>query len=351
MSEPQLALEPVSPFSASAADELVNCTMAIVMTGAPLPAGLRAAAQESESPRVAAGLRHLAAELERGRSLEDCLAHARQLPPYVAGLIRAAQRTGDMSVTLAAWTSNRRAARQHWRTIVAALAYPAVAVVLAFAVFLLLGTMVVPTFRIMFSEFNLKLPAVTIYVLRASEFATRFFPLVTGSLVAIGVGTRLLGGRAGWSCLMTNLPLLGPAWHWTGVAEMLRCLGLLVGYRVPLPEALRLAADGVTDAYVGEQCRALAIRVEQGRSLTMSLVDLRTLPLSIVPMIRWGEQHDQLDSSLRSAAEMIESRLKVRTHVLAQIIPPLLFVFVGVSLASAIISLFLPLISLIQGLS
>jgi len=222
---------------------------------------------------------------------------------------------------------------------------------LSIAVFLMLGILVVPTFRVMFDEFGLKLPVPTIYVLRATEFATRFFPLVVGLLVAICIGTRLIGGRAGLSCLVTNLPLIGPAWHWTGVAEMLRCLSLLVGYRVPLPEALRLTANGVTDAYVGEQCRALATRVEQGRSLTMSLVNLRTLPLSIVPLVRWGEQHDQLDSSLRSAAEMIENRLKVRTHVLAQIIPPLLFVLVGVSLASAIISLFLPLISLIQGLS
>src|SRR5437762_598261 len=99
MSEPQLAPEPVSPFFASAADEVIDCTMAIVVTGAPLPAGLRAAAQESESPRVAAGLRHLAAEIEHGRSLEDCLADARRLPPYVSGAVRAAERSGEMSGT------------------------------------------------------------------------------------------------------------------------------------------------------------------------------------------------------------------------------------------------------------
>jgi type II secretory pathway component PulF len=83
----------------------------------------------------------------------------------------------------------------------------------------------------------------------------------------------------------------------------------------------------------------------------MALVDLRTLPLSIVPLIRCGEHQGQLASSLRSAAEMLESRLKVRTHVLVQIVPPLVFIFVGISLASAVIALYLPMISLIQGLS
>ena len=144
MSEPQLATEPMSPFAASAAEGVIEC---LVAAGTPLPAGLRAAAQEADSPRVAAGLRQLAADLERGRSLEDCLASTPRLPPYVSALIRAARRTGEMGVTLAAWTANRRSAQQHWRTILAALAYPAVAVVLAIAVFLLMGIMVVPTFR------------------------------------------------------------------------------------------------------------------------------------------------------------------------------------------------------------
>jgi type II secretory pathway component PulF len=125
----------------------------------------------------------------------------------------------------------------------------------------------------------------------------------------------------------------------------------LVQYHIPLPEALRLTADGVSDAYIAEQCRKLASRVEGGSSLTMSLVKLRTLPLSIVPLVRWGERNNALDEALRSSAELIEGRLRSRTHVVAQIVPPLVFITVGVSLASAVLALFLPLISLIQGLS
>src|SRR5205814_1845300 len=108
-------------------------------------AGLRAAADESDSSRIAAGLRALAAELERGQTLDECVARARHLPPYVAGLIRAAQRTGDLGLTLATWTENRRSAHQYWRAALAALAYPALSLALAIAVFLLFGFLVVPT--------------------------------------------------------------------------------------------------------------------------------------------------------------------------------------------------------------
>jgi type II secretory pathway component PulF len=336
---------------ATVVEEVLACAANLATSEMPLPAGLRAAAQESDSRRLAAAMRSLAAEMERGRSLDECLASAGNLPPYVAGLIRAAQRTGDVGLTLATWTENRRSAQQYWRAALAALAYPALSLGVALAVFLLFANLVMPTFRKMFGEFGLKLPAATIYMFQATDFLMTFLPLLGLLIVIIVVATWVVGGRAGWSWLITNMPLLGSVWHWSGVSEMLRGLGLLAQYQVPLPEALRLTGAGVADAYIAEQCRKLAAGVDGGTSLTMSLVRLRTLPLSIVPLVRWGEQNGALDQALRSAAELMEGRLRSRTHVVAQIVPPLVFIIVGVSLASAVISLFLPLISLIQGLS
>jgi type II secretory pathway component PulF len=317
----------------------------------PLPAGLRAAAQESDSPRLSAALRSLANQLERGKTLEECLASARKLPPYMAGLIRAAQRTGDMGLTLATWTENRRSGHHYWRTALAALAYPALSLLLALAIFLFFQTLIVPTFRRMFEEFGLKLPGATEFLFRTTKFLELFVVPTLFAIVIIAIVIRLAGGKSGWSWLLSNMPLLGRIWHWTGAIEMLRGLSLLVQKRVPLPEALRLTADGISDSYVAAQCRKLATSVEGGSSLTMSLVKLRTLPLSIAPLVRWGERHGALDEALRSAAEMLESRLRLRTTLLAQVVPPLVFVFVAICVASTFVSLFLPLISFIQGLS
>lgn len=351
MSIPEQRADSPKPLHPAIAEAVVLRAANIAATGMPLPAGLRAAAAEADSPRIAAGLRTLATQIEQGRSLEDCIGSVRNLPPYVAGVIRAAQRTGEVGLTLAAWTENRRSATQYWRSAIAALAYPALSLILAFAVFLFFEFMIVPMFRRMFDEFGLKLPQATAFLFQTTSFFERFAIPALILVLLVAVGTRLVGGRAGWSWLIGALPLVGRIWHGTAVAEMLRGLSLLLHYRIPLPEALQLTADGITDSYVAEQCRKLASRVEGGTSLTMSLVQLRTLPLTIVPLVRWGEQHGALEDALRSAAEMIESRLKVRTGILAQILPPLVFVLVGIFVASTFVALFMPMISLIQGLS
>lgn len=345
----QQAAETMPPLSEALGEEVVQRAAEISRTGMPLAAGLLAASQEVNSWRMRRALRALAGEIERGRSLEDCLTGSR-LPAHLVGLVKAAGRSGEFGPMLAQWIENRRASRQHWRSVLFALAYPLLAVVLACAVFLLIALLIVPTFRQMFQEFGLKLPSNTVAVLWLCDAGSKILiGVLTAAAVAV-VALRLIGGGATWSLLITSLPLIGPPWHWTGVAEMLRCLSLLVEQGIPLGESLRLAADGIADGFVGTQCRRLATRVENGTSLTMSLVELRTLPVSIVPLIHWGERHNELAAGLRSAAEMIEGRLAMRSQLLVEVIPPLMLVLVAWMVVCLVFALFSPLISLIQGL-
>jgi type II secretory pathway component PulF len=321
-------------------------------SGAPLVGGLRAAASEADSWRLAWALRRVANEVERGRQLDDVIsAAARRLPTHLAGLVRAAQRTGHLGAVLAEWLENRRSAREHWRRVVAALAYPALTLALAIGIYVLFATAIVNPIATIIDEFGLSIP-VNLNVIRwISSTGLSLFGATAGVTALVLVLLRLVGGRLAWSWMMTQLPLVGSTWHWTGVAEMLRSLALLVEHQVPLPEALRLAAGGIGDAYVGSLCRELAGSVEKGTPLFMAVVYQRSLPLSIVPLVRWGEEQAVLPEGLRSAAEMLEGRLRIRSSLIVQIIPPLIFVIVAVMVLSLVFFVLTTLVTLIRGLS
>ena len=83
----------------------------------------------------------------------------------------------------------------------------------------------------------------------------------------------------------------------------------------------------------------------------MSLVELRTLPLSIVPLVHWGERHGTLPEALRAAADMLEGRLRVKTAMLGQVIPPVIFVFVGILACSLVGMIAGTLLPIIRGLT
>jgi type II secretory pathway component PulF len=340
-----------SPLSTATVEAIVGHTAHVASTEMPLADGLRAAAAEASPGQLRRALRHIAARLERGESLEHCLADGSRWPQPLAGLVHAARRVGEVGPMLAEWIENGQSARRHWRGVLAALAYPALSIVLFILVFIEFNVFVISPFKTLVEDLGLRLPMNTRAIFWLSTVGVQCLGVLAVA-TAIGLlGVRVLGGRAAWSGLVSNTPLIGVAWHWTGVVEMLRCLALLVQYRLPLPESLRLAAGGIADAYVAEQCRLLATRVEQGTSLTMALIGARTLPLSIVPLVRWGEQNDCLADALRTAAAMLEGRLRLRTGMLIQVVPPMVFVFVGVMALSLMGMIAGTLISLVRGLS
>lgn len=340
------------PLAAATAEALLDRVAQLGESSGDLVAGLRAAAQETDSIRLASALRRVAGEVERGRPLDDVIAAAtRRLPPHLAGLVRAAQRTGQLGSVLAEWLENRRTARAHWSGVIASLTYPAFTLVLAILIYILVARAVIRPFKEIIDDFGLTLPVNISAMYWVSTTGLSWFLWILGALALVLIGLRLIGGRAAWSWMMSQLPLIGGTWHWTGVSEMLRSLGLLVEHRLPLPEALRLAGDGASDAYVGSLCSELSQRVAQGTPLFLAILQQRGLPLSIVPLIRWGEQNDALPDGLKSAAEMLEGRLRMRALLLIQIIPPLVFIVVGLLIVSFITVVMTTMFRMLQGLS
>jgi type II secretory pathway component PulF len=334
------------------AESLVRTVAQLAGANLPIATGLRAAAGEAASHRMRSALRHVARAIENGSSLEQAIAACGpRLPVYIGEFLNAAEKSGKLGVVLTEWVENQWAARNRWREITAALTYPLISLALAGFVFLFLTLLVVPQFKTMMMEFGLKLPVATVAVFWMSDvFMPRLLLMCVVAVVGLGA-VRLLGGRRTSSQLVMSLPLVGKLWYWSGSAEGLRAVGMLVENQVPLSQALNLAASGISDAYIGHACRQLGQRTEAGQSLWEALIRTRLFPMSIVPVIRQGERQGTLDSAFRTAAKMLEDRVNNRSFLVIQILPPIIFVGVALLVGVTIIALFLPLISITQGLA
>ena len=345
-------MSPAENLSTKDAETLAVRVAQVSGAGMSLAAGLRAAAGESHSHRLSRALRQMAQSVEQGASLSQAIeTFGGQLPPHITGIMQAADNSGRLGSLLAEWIENQRAARSHRREVVAALAYPLLTIALAFAVLVFVSQAVVPQFRIMFREFGLTLPPATEAFLWFGETGVEILAAIVAALAVIAVVVRVLGGRARWSQAVTFVPLVGSLWHWTGVAEALRVLALLVDERMDLAKSLRTAGQANSDAHVGRVCQRLAADVGRGLPLWRAILDSRSLPLSIVPLVRWGEKGGMLGDSLRTAAEMLEGRLRSGSQVLVTVLPPLVFVSVAALVASFVGGLMMPMILLIRGLT
>ena len=118
-----------------------------------------------------------------------------------------------------------------------------------------------------------------------------------------------------------------------------------------MPEALQLSAAGLRNAYVGNIVDSLATATAGGKSFSEALTENRQVPASLVPVIRWGERMGSLPEALSTTRELLQRRVRVRALMLQAVIPPMLFILIVCQVAAMVIALFLPLVSLLQGLT
>lgn len=342
--------QPAKRLRSRQAEVVAQVVAEAVAAELPLPGALLAAAEDATSPAAASALRRLAAEVRRGRSLDEIQQdRGLRLPRYLAALLQSA---GDSPLTaLTEWLDCQEAVRRNWRSIVAAVAYPALVLALALVVLVALDLLVVGPMLAMYADFELQLPQLTQMLVWCHE---RGIPIAIGgtaALLVILAAYRTLGGAARWRRLMESLPLVGMLWHWTSVMELSRLLAVLLQRQVPLPDALETAADGLHSAHLREVSLRLAAGVRAGIPLADVLDSTYRMPATLTPIVRWGERTGRLAEAFGVAGDMFEARSSQRASLLAAALPPMVFLFLAVTIPLFVLGVYMPMFSMIQGLA
>jgi len=340
--------------TAAEAADLSDQIAGLTRAGLPLSQGLVALGQELPRGRLRRSMIELARTLEAGvpldRAVED--QHG-SMPPHLRGLVIAGVRSGRLGDLLNRFSTYVIIGTELKRRLWLSLAYPALTSGFASALFLFVCVVVAASFDGIYRDFNLPLPRVTVAVLViARSVRSIWFPvvIVAGVLVFGWLAARIFLTRPARRSLAGRLPLIGTVWRTTSLAEFCHLLALLLESHLPLPEALRLAGEGVQDADLDVCCRRMATEVESGRSLAQAMAARMLFPLGLPRLLRWAEGQKSLAEVLHMAGSMFEARARAQSTFVGSVLNvlcvlPVLFVVLFVP------ALFVPLLTLINALS
>ena len=336
------------------AAQLAGQVSGLTAAGLPLGAGLRALAEEIPRRNLRTVLNRIAGRVEAGDSLEAAVAsQGHRVPEYVRSLLTASVASGrfaDVLEQLVMLERNRAARQRRLRVL---LTYPTILVLFTVALLVFFGFLVVPAFGKIFDDFGADLPDMTKLVLAMHRPAGGVILLVTVGIVAVAVflGFRFRSRVAWVQRVMYWVPLLGPSWRFRGLADFSQLLALLIDLKVPLPQALLATASGLREGDLRAASQEAAALVETGVPLSEALMRVSRFPRTFRPLIQWGERTSALSDALRGTAEMSEARLRFQSVFLGTVAPLMALMFIGFAVGFVIISMFMPLISLIQKLS
>jgi len=236
-----------------------------------------------------------------------------------------------------------------------ALIYPTTVISMAVLIVGLLLKFVVPIFANMFSSMGVDLPLPTAIVIGLSKFVGRFWWIILLVLVLIVVAIRQIRkdpkGRYALDKFLLNLWVIGPVLRKIAVARFTRTLGTLITSGVPILEGLAITARTSGNAVLEVALMKVRKSVEEGRTIVDPLKESGVFPNMVTQMIGVGEATGAMDAMLQKIADFYEDEVDAATKNMLTLLEPLLIGFLGVVVGGIVISLYLPLFSMIAKLA
>jgi type IV pilus assembly protein PilC len=329
----------------------------MIDSGLPLVQCLEILASQQENKtfqKVLAGTR---GSVEGGATLSAAM---RQFPKVFDALyvnmVEAGETGGILDTILQRLSSYIEKNVKLQRAVKSALVYPVGVLTVAAGVIVLLLWKVVPIFATLFAGLGVDLPLPTKIVIGLSNLIGSVFGLLmlvafVGIIFGIKIWYGTPQGRYALDALILKLPVIGILMRKIAVARFTRTLGTLIASGVPILEGLDITARTAGNAVVEKALQQVRKSLEEGKSLTEPLKDSEVFPGMVTQMISVGEQTGAMDAMLQKIADFYEEEVDAAVKDLLTALEPIMIVFLGVVVGGVVISMYLPLFSLIGKLS
>jgi len=245
------------------------------------------------------------------------------------------------------------------RNIVSASIYPAAVVVVAIAAVAVIMIFVIPQFQQIFIGLlgpGEQLPLPTRIVMAISAFLAGWGGLallvaIIGAAVGITFYYKTPRGRWHIDTILLKLPIFGSLLRKIAVARFSRILSTLLSSGVPILQSLEITARTAGNVIVEDAILKVRAGVERGENFVDPLKATDVFPHMVAQMVGVGEQTGALDAMLGKIADFYEEEVDAAIADLLAMIEPALIAFLGVTIGSIVISMYLPLFSLIGKLA
>lgn len=321
----------------------------MIDAGLPLVQCLDILAEQQPNRVFQAVLRQVKADVEQGSTFADALRkHPRVYNDLYVNLVAAGEVGGILDTILNRLAVYLEKADALARKVKGAMVYPVTVLVVAAAVVVLLLVKVIPVFQKMFAEFGGALPGPTQMVIDASEFMQAWIVYILAGAVGAGVAffqarRRSRAFRYRTDTLFLGMPIFGPLLRKVATARFSRTLGTMISSGVPILDALEIVARTAGNLVVEEAVLKTRLAISEGKTIAEPLAASKVFPSMVVQMVAVGEQTGSMDAMLQKIADFYDDEVDTAVSALTQLLEPLMIVFLGGTVGTILIAMYLPI--------
>lgn len=323
----------------------------LLSAGQPLDRALQILLELPESEKARRIVERIRDHVRSGAPLSEALeAEPGVFTRLYVNMVRAGEVGGSLDSTLTRLADYLERAKSLKESVVNALIYPAILVVMVFAALFVLLTVVVPQFLPMFRDMNVELPLITKITLFVGTMLQNWWWLMIIAVVfgVVWVRKRLADPekKLSWDARVLGMRIVGPLIAKLETARLSRTLGTLLKNGVPLLTALSISRNVLGNSALAESVDKATEDVKTGGGLAHSLGQSKRFPKLATQMISVGEESGELDTMMMKIADTFDIEAKNTVdRMLAALVPVLTVVMTGM-VAIIMMAILLPILSL-----
>lgn len=380
--------------------------------GLPILRSLKILQEQSRPGALKNALIDVCDEIESGSSLSEALAKSPKVfDRLYVNMIKAGEAGGSLEVILRRLAEFKERTQSLKNQVIGAMIYPIMVVLFTVGILTFIMIRIIPEFKEMFEEFGLELPAMTQLLISISDRCVKLwfmFPLIPISIILfVTLVCKFRAGRMGWHLYLLKLPVIGKLVEKSNLARTTRTLGALVASGVPIIEGLTITRETSGNAMFEKIYSKVTDAIREGDTIaapmkrnanpsfhpvtlfffvaTITLPPLAVLLIQfnlwfyvayasgalgmialmwyvmvcrkpvvedlVINMIDVGEETGELDVMLYKVADYYEEEVRTITDGMLKMIEPIMIIFLGLVVLFIVAALFMPLISIISGLT
>lgn len=329
----------------------------LIDAGLPLLRGLTVLSKQEPDLVLRKVIINLAESVQGGGTFSESLSgHPNIFNKLYVNMVKAGELGGVLELVLLRLAEFQEKAQKIKNKVVSAMFYPIIVLVIAIAIMAFLLVFIVPKFEAIFADMlgGKPLPALTQFVIGASNFVKGNVLLIIGAAILIFIAYKLIGktpkGAEAIDNVKLRAPLFGDLTRKSSISRFTRTLGTLVTSGVPILQALNITRETAGNIVIANAIGKVHDSVKEGESIVQPLEASGVFPPMVISMIDVGEETGQLPEMLLKIAEVYDDEVDNAVAGLTSLLEPIMIVFLAVIVGTIVIALFLPLISIISGM-
>jgi len=327
--------------------------VALIRAGYPVLKSIEVILSRIKSIQLKEVLMKVKNEIRGGKSLSEAfLPYEKYFSKVYTASIMAGESSGNLAGTLSRYIDYAKVIVQTKSRIKAALTYPTLLILFSLGLLAVLINFILPSFARFYTDFEADLPAITRGLMAFSISVRNNLLYIVIFIFLLTLVYFRMKKREKTEIFLDRIKLKIPygrkIWLESGVSLFSRTLSLLLEAGISLISSIGIATKSIPNKFLVKKMNNLPEYIKNGESLSNSLAKTGSFDLLALDMIRIGEESANLEGMLADVAEVYEERIKTKVETFVSLIEPIIIIFMGLLVATMLLSVYLPIFNVIR---